>query len=78
MEMTKNRMISVQLIATIFRQLLGARSDGAEADSVTKSTANPAIATHSQTRLSASSMVSRISYATGPSDAMAFPPNFVD
>ncbi len=61
MEMTKNRIISVQLIATIFCQGLAGRSDGGEVDSVTKSTAIPAIATHSQTRLSASSMVYKIS-----------------
>ena len=73
MEMTKNRMIKAQLIATIFRQLLGRRSGQAAAqDKLLHSNPIPAIATHTQMRFSASSMVYKVSYATGPPGAIAF------
>jgi hypothetical protein len=36
----------------------------------------PTIATHTQTRLSASSMVSNVSYATQPADAIKFRPDW--
>ena len=76
MEMTKNRMIKAQLIATIFRQLLGRRSGQAAArDKLPHSNPIPAIATHTQTRFSASSMVSKVSYATPPG-AIAFHPDW--
>src|SRR6266481_794412 len=58
MEITKNRMTRAQLIATIFRQWFGGRSESASArDKLRHSSLSPTIATHSQTRLSASSTV---------------------
>jgi len=76
MEMTKNRMIKAQLIATIFRQLLAGRSGRAAAqDKLLHSNPIPTIATHTQTRFRASSMVSKVSYATRPPGAIAFHPN---
>ncbi len=76
MEMTKNRMIRAQLIATIFRQLLGRRSGQAVArDKLLHSNPIPAIATHTQRRFSASSMVSKVEYATRPPGAIAFHPD---
>ena len=76
MEMTKNRMIKAQLIATIFRQLLGRRSGQAAArDKLLHSNPIPAIATHTQMRFSASSMVSKVEYATRPPGATAFHPD---
>src|SRR5713226_8123605 len=75
MEMTKNRMIKAQLIATIFRQLLAGRSaQAAVRDRLLHSNPIPTIATHTQTRLSASSMVSKLSYATRLPDAITFLP----
>ncbi len=73
MEMTKNRMIKAQHIATIFRQLLAGRS--AARDKLLHSNPIPTIATHTQTRFSASSMISKVSYATRPPRAIAFHPN---
>src|SRR5260370_14226776 len=70
MEMTKNRMIKAQLIATIFRQVLAGRA--VARDKLLHSNPIPTIATHTQTRFSASSMVSRVSYATRPSGAITF------
>src|SRR5712664_2836291 len=76
MEMTKNRMVKAQLIATIFRQLLAGRLGRAAArDKLLHSNPIPTIATHTQTRFSASSMVSKVSYATRPPRAIAFHPN---
>jgi len=58
MEMTKNRMISAQLIAMIFCRLLGRPAGHLEArERLPASRADPASATHTQTRLSVSSMV---------------------
>src|SRR5260370_4227592 len=76
MEITKNRMIKAQLIATIFRQLLAGRLGQAAArDKLLHSNPIPTIATHTQTRFSASSMLSKLSYATRPPGAMAFRPD---
>src|SRR5947199_4598737 len=73
MEMTKNRMIRAQLIATIFRQLLAGRLGRAGQDRLLHSNPIPTIATNSQTRFSASSMLSKVSYAPHSADAIAFP-----
>jgi hypothetical protein len=76
MEMTKNNMIKAQPIATIFRQLLASRSGQAAArDRFLHSSPIPTTATHAQTRFSASSMVSKISYATSLPDAITFHPD---
>src|SRR5260370_10083475 len=73
MEITKNRMIKAQLIATIFRQLLAGRLGQAAArDKLLHSNPIPTIATHTRTRFSASSMVSKGSHATRPPGAIAF------
>jgi hypothetical protein len=77
MEMTKNNVIKAQPIATIFRQLLASRSGQAAArDRFLHSNPIPTTATHTQTRFSASSMVPKVSYATGLSDATAFHPDW--
>src|ERR1700674_1357548 len=58
MEMTKNKMIDAQLIAMIFCLLLGPRAGGRVVRKrLQPSSANPESARHSQTRLSASSIV---------------------
>src|SRR5260370_19631334 len=73
MEMTKNRMIKAQLIATTFRQLLVGRPGQAAAwDRLLHSNPIPTIATQTQTRFSAISMVFKISYAIHSSGAIAF------
>lgn len=58
MEITKNRMTRVQPIAIVFRQWLRGRSPGLAArNSTMNCTTIPTIATQTQTRLSASSML---------------------
>jgi hypothetical protein len=73
MEMTKNSMIRAQPIATTFHQLLGGRSGQTVGrDRLLHSNPIPTIATHSHARFSASSMVSKVSYATPFPGATAF------
>src|SRR5260370_38689290 len=76
MEMTKNRMIKAQLIATTFRQLLDGRSgQAAGRERLLHSNPIPTIATHTQTTFTASSMVSKVSSATRSPGATAFHPD---
>ncbi len=77
MEMTKNKMTRAHPIATIFCQFPEGRSGQVSVpDRLLQSNPIPTIATHAQTRLSASSMVSNVSYATHRSGATTFGPDW--